>query len=151
MEGTIKYILTLHYDRQTIVRTWGNTKADMEDLFATLRNCRTMWNDFELLDTQRMVATAEGKVIYTKVWTVPDDSGLTIYDMYQNVLESYIAPEPQKKRYKVIRNETWTNDIEVEAESEDDAIRIVDQMVADGQFDVLDGWNSDVDHEVYDA
>ena len=150
MATRIHYIINVNAGDRPFIT--GTTEPELESLFKSLRNLQVTYNGgLEILDAKRCVVSSSGKVTYIQATLTLHDGGLEIHDIYGNLLDSYTAPEPGKKRYKVVRNEIWTNEIDVEAESEDDAIKIVDKLVADGGFDVLDGWCTDVDHEVYDA
>lgn len=148
MNGSINYLVTTNGTCKPIIIG----TSELESLHRALMALSAEQNGgLEILDIHRCVIDASGRVFYTQARLTFDKSGLEIRDRYGSLLDSYSAPEPGKKRFKVIRNETWTNEIDVEAESAADAIEIVDKLVADGSFDVLDGWCTDVDHEVYDA
>ena len=146
MNSRINYIVTTNFRERPIVS--GTSKVELEMLYQSLRNMKAIDPYTAVLDCQRCVVTADGKVIYTRHCLTFDDVGLEIRDMYRNLIDSYIVPPPGKKRFKVIRSETWTNTMEVEAESEDEAVKIVKETVREGGFDVLDGYCTDVDHDV---
>lgn len=151
MNGSILYIVTTNVTERPIIS--GTTESELKSLYEALTSLNAEQNGgMEILDTQRCVISASGKVIYTRVWLCFDKHGLEIHDIYRNLLDSYRAaePEPKLKMFRVKRYETWSDSIEVEAESEDDAIRIVRDMVYEGEFDVLEGGCTDVTHEVYD-
>ena len=146
MNGSINYIVAVNSLFKPIIVGTPELKSLYEDLISLGADQN---GGLEILDAKRMVITNAGKVVYTQVTITFDKSGLEIRDRYGCLLDSYSVPEPVKKRYKVIRSETWTNDITVEAESEEEAIEIVSKMVQDGEFDVLEGWCDDVDHDAH--
>ncbi len=139
MEGAINYILTLTYGGEPAVVVESDVKKIYEILQDGPKNGRV----FGLIDAQRAVVSANGTVTYTKVYPTWDGTGIIIMDKYNTIIDSYYKPEPVKNRYRVRRVETWMNETFVDAGSEEDAEKIVDKMVEDGEFDVLDGWCDD--------
>ena len=146
--NSIKYIITTNSSCSPIVA--GTTEQELKSLFESLSTCQSVCcGAMRILDVQRWIVTNSGKVTYNHAALTFDKTGLEIRDMYGNLLDSYEAHEPGKKRFKVIGHETWKNEIEVDAEDEDAAIAIVKDLVAEGGFDVLEGYCIDVDYEVF--
>ena len=138
MEGTINYILTLTYDgKPTVV-----VESDLEQLLGILLDGPKHGVVFGMIDAQRMVVSAGGMVTYSRVYPTWDGTGIIIMDKYNTIIDSYYKPEAKKKKHTFLfrRVEVWANETTVEADSESEACEIVDKMVEDGEFDVLDGW-----------
>lgn len=149
MEGTIAYIVTVQFKENT--HTFLAAPSHLDKLHDTLMDYDHGDPEFQVLDVRRRVISSKGRVTFTQHWLTFDMHGLSVFDAFGNLVDSYSVPEPEKKRYKVIRNETWTNEVEVEATSEEEALKIVNELVTSGAFDVLDGWLSDTDHDIWEA
>ena len=145
MNGSINYLVTTNVTCKPII--FGT--SELGSLHRALMALSAEQNGgLEILDTQRCVIDASGRVFYTHARLTFDKFGLEIRDRYGCLIDSYSAPEPGKKRFKVRRYKTWANDTVVEADSAEETKEAVDQMVQDGEFDVLDGWCEDVWYEV---
>ena len=145
MNGSINYLVTTNVTCKPIIIG----TSELESLHNYLMALSAEQNGgLEILDTQRCVIDASGKVFYIQVAITFDRNGLEIRDRYGCLIDSYSVPEPGKRRFKVICYETWANSTVVDADSAAEAKKAVDQMVQDGEFDVLDGWYEDVWYEV---
>lgn len=143
MESDIKYVLVVTYGGHPNIVNHSNQLEKMHRwLVQEKQDCPA----FHILSAQRYVICATGKVVATDVRIDFDEGGLRIYDKYGTLIDSCHLPEtePVKKKFRVRREETWSDDIVVEAESEEDAVSIVEQMVENGGFDVLEGGLTDV-------
>lgn len=104
MTGRINYIINVNAGDRPIIS--GTTEQELGSLFESLRNLQVIYDGgLEILDAERCVVSSAGKVTYIQATLTLHDAGLEIHDIYGNLLDSYTAPEPGKKRYKVIRNE----------------------------------------------
>ena len=143
MESDIKYVLVVTYGGKPHIANHSNQLKQMHRwLLQEKQDCPA----FHILSAQRYVICATGKVVATDVRIDFDEGGLCIYDKYDCLIDScrLSESEPVKKKFRVRREETWSDDIVVEAESEEDAVSIVEQMVENGGFDVLEGGLTDV-------
>lgn len=143
MESDIKYVLVVTYGGKPNIANHSNQLKQMHRwLLQEKQDCPA----FHILSAQRYVISAAGKVTATDVRIDFDEGGLGVYDKYGALIDSCHLPEsePVKKKFRVRREETWSDDIVVEAESEEDAVSIVEQMVENGGFDVLEGGLTDV-------
>ena len=140
MNGSINYIVTTNVLCRPIIKSPSELESLHEDL---LKLNAEQNGGLEILDTKRVVITPAGKVVYTQVALAFNEYGLEIHDAYRNMLDSYYKPEPEplkKKKFRVRRAETWVNEQIVWADTEEEAVAITESDVADGGFDVLDGW-----------
>ena len=145
MESAIRYVLIVFYGGKPHITNHSN---QLEQMHRWLVQEKQDCSAFRILGAQRYVISASGKVTATDVRIDFDEGGLEIHDRYGSLLDSYSAPEPGKKRFKVTRYETWANSTVVDADSAEETQKAVDQMVQDGGFDVLDGWCEEVWYEV---
>lgn len=151
MNGSILYIVTTNVTEHPIIS--GTTESELKSLYEALTALSTEQNGgMEILDTQRCVISASGKVIYTRVWLCFDKYGLEIHDVYRNLLDSYRAAEPEPetelKMFHVNRYETWANDYCVKARNAEEAMTIASDEFDNWHFDVLEGYCIDADTTV---
>lgn len=146
MESSLQYILIVTFGGKPNI--W--TESDLEEMYRHLVDAKRSCSTFHILSARRCVISASGTVEYSEIRIDFDANGLWIDDKYGSLIDHYAVPPKKKRRWKIIRSETWTNDTEAGADSEEEAISIIDNMVRSGEFDVLDGWCSDVQYEVYE-
>ena len=142
MQAAIKYLLTMSRDHVTHVETVPN---DMERLFNYLCAWKKLSSDFELVYVHRMIIPATRKPIIKPLLFSWDDHGIVLHDEYGSVIDSWFVPEPKKK--KKFRVTYWEKHVitdTIEADSKEEADRIADQMLVDGELDpVMDGDQDD--------
>jgi len=137
-DGSILYIVTTNVTSRPIIV--APTESELKTLHADLCVLDATENGgLEILDTQRCVISASGKVIYTRVWLTFDQHGLEIHDVYRNLLDSYYVPARTEKRFVYRYTEMWQKTGEIAAESLEDAEAKLETMRKTGALIATDG------------
>ena len=142
MESDIKYVLTVSYGGKPHI----DAEPDLEALYDYLTAAQRNNPAFHILGAQRYVISAIGTVTVTEIRIDFNEDALYIFDKYGTLVDRYISTtpqEPEEQEFYVYREETWKNVKRVRAKSEEEAIAKVEQDVAAGTFDVMDGWLED--------
>jgi len=139
MESDIKYVLVVTYGGKPVL--WSDIE-DLKVMHSWVMSGKRRAN-FHILSAQRYVISATGKVTITDIRIDCDKGGLYIYDKY-GIIDQYEVEEEPMYEYEVERRETWVNRMCHRARTDDAAIKAIEQNVADGTFDVMEGWLEDV-------
>ena len=140
MESDIKYVLVVTYGGKPSIANLNQIEQMHRWLVKEKQDCPA----FYILAAQRYVIDCEGQVIVTDIRIDFDKGGLYIYDRY-GIIDRYEVKEEQMYEYEVERRETWVNRRCHRARTDDAAIKATEQDVADGTFDVMEGWLEDVE------
>ena len=145
MESDIKYVLTVSYGGKPHI----DAEPDLEALYDYLTAAQRNNPAFHILGAQRYVISAIGTVTVTEIRIDFNEDALYIFDKYGTLVDRYISTTPQEPEvmyeYEVERRETWVNRRCHRARTDDAAIKAVEQDVADGTFDVMEGWLEDAE------
>ena len=145
MESAIKYILIVTYGGKPAIYT----ESDVADMHKVLVDSRRSCSKFRIINAQRCVVSPTRKTTFTEVRIDYDEDGLSVYDKYGSLIDRYTAKEPEvhkKRHFRIRREETWVNEIEVDADTETEGVEMVKYLAReeDDKFNVLDGWCEDV-------
>ena len=150
MNGSILYIVTTNVTERPIIS--GTTESELKSLYEALTALSAEQNGgLKILDTQRCVISASGKVIYTRVWLCFDKHGLEIHDIYRNLLDSYYVPARTEKRFVYRYTEMWQKTGEIAAESLEDAEAKLETMRKTGALIATDGGLVDSYYEAWES
>ena len=146
MESDIKYVLIVTYGGKPHIANHSNQLKQMHRwLVQEKQDCPA----FHILSAQRYVVSAIGTVTVTEIRIDFNEDALYIFDKYGTLIDRYISPTPQEPEvmyeYEVERRETWVNRRCHRARTDDAAIKAIEQDVADGIFDVMEGWLEDAE------
>ena len=143
MESDIKYVLIVTYGGKPHIADHSNQLEQMHRwLVQEKQDCPA----FHILNAQRYVISAAGTVNVTEIRIDFNEDALYIFDKYGTLVDRYISAtpqEPEEQEFYVRRSETWVNVKKVWAKSAEEAIAKVEQDVAAGTFDVMEGWLED--------